>query len=87
MPLTGGFNRTPVDVALYAGLLGSAIYLLVSDGETVAGTVAGRLDPAAIAVLFGFWGLLGLRDKVSFLAPRPEVYGFLLLVSLSRLGT
>ena len=81
VPLTGGFNRTPVDVALYAGLLGSAIYLLVSDGETVAGTVAGRLDPAAIAVLFGFWGLLGLRDKVSFLAPRPEVYGFLLLVS------
>jgi hypothetical protein len=82
VPFTGGFNRTPVDVALYAGLLGSAIYLLISDGEAVAGTVAGRLDPAAIAVLFGFWGLLGLRDKVSFLAPRPEVYGFLLLVSL-----
>ena len=26
--------------------------------------------------------LLGLRDKVSFLAARPEIYGFLLLVSL-----
>ena len=29
-----------------------------------------------------FWALLGLRDKVSFLAARPEVYGFLMLVSL-----
>jgi hypothetical protein len=82
VPFTGGFRRTPIDVALYAGLLGSAIYLLVSDGDAVAGTAAGRLDTTAIAVLFAFWGVLGLRDKVSFLAPRPEVYGFLLLVSL-----
>jgi hypothetical protein len=33
-------------------------------------------------VLLGLLCLLGLRDKVSFLAARPEIYGFLLLVSL-----
>src|SRR5205085_12319245 len=57
-------------------------YLLVSSGQAVAGASAGRLAPAGIAVLLTLWGLLGLRDKVSFLAGRPEVYGFLLLVSL-----
>jgi hypothetical protein len=82
IPLTGGFRRTPFDVALYAGMLASAVYLLLSDGEAVAGSAAGQLDPVAIGVLFGFWGLLGLRDKITFLAARPEVYGFLLLVSL-----
>jgi hypothetical protein len=44
--------------------------------------MAGRLDPPAIAVLLGFLGLLGLRDKVSFLGARPEVYGLLLIVFL-----
>jgi hypothetical protein len=70
-----------VDVALYAGVIGSAVYLLFSDGEG-AGGGAGRLDPSAIAVLLGLLALLGLRDKVSFLAARPEVYGFLLVVFL-----
>jgi hypothetical protein len=82
VPLTSGYRRTPFDVALYAGFLASAIYLLVSNGADVGGVAGGRLEPWAIAVLFGFWALLGLRDKVSFLAPRPEVYGFVLLVSL-----
>src|SRR5205085_8567334 len=57
-------------------------YLLVSSGQAVAGASAGRLAPAGIAVLLTLWGLLGLLDKVSFLAGRPEVYGFLLVVSL-----
>lgn len=82
VPGTRGSRRTLVDVALYAGVLASAAFLLLSDGEAAAGTVAGRLDPAKIGVLLGFWALLGLRDKVSFLAARPEVYGFLLAVSL-----
>jgi hypothetical protein len=79
---TRGYRRTPFDVALYAGCLATAVYLLVSNGADVGGVAGGRLEPWAIGVLFGFWGLLGLRDKVTFLAPRPEVYGFLLLVSL-----
>ena len=81
VPLTRGTTRTPLDVALYAGVLASAVFLLASDGTGAAGA-AGRLDPAAIAVLLGFLGLLGLRDKVSFLGARPEVYGLLLIVFL-----
>jgi hypothetical protein len=78
VPLTRGYRRTLADVALYAGLLGWGVFLLVSNGEDAAS----RLDPVAIAPLLGFWALLGLRDKVSFLAARPEIYGFLLIVSL-----
>jgi len=82
VPLTRGTRRTLLDVALYAGVLVAGVYLLISNGEPVAGTAAGRLDPVALAVLLAVWAALGLRDKVSFLAARPEVYGFLLLVSL-----
>ncbi|MFL5896375.1 MAG: DUF3556 domain-containing protein [Thermoleophilaceae bacterium] len=82
LPLTTGYRRTLVDVALYLGVLASGIYLLVSNGQEVAATSALRLDRAPIAVLLGFWALLGLRDKVSFLAARPEIYGFFLVVSL-----
>jgi hypothetical protein len=82
VPLTRGYRRTLIDVGLYAGVLATGLYLLISNGEPMAGTAAGRLHPEAIAVLLGLWALLGLRDKVSFLAARPEVYGFLLTVSL-----
>jgi hypothetical protein len=78
VPLTRGSRRTAADVALYAAVLAAGAYLLVADGDP-AGV---RLDPVAIAVLLGLLCLLGLRDKVPFLAARPEVYGFLLLVSL-----
>ena len=82
VPLTAGTRRTVLDVALYAGVIAAALYLLLSDGEAVPGLAAGRLDPTAIVVLLCLWALLGLRDKVPFLAGRPEIYGFLLLVSL-----
>lgn len=82
VPFTAGNTRTLVDVGLYAGVLAAALYLLLGDGEEAAGTAAGRLDPAAIGVLLGLWAALGLRDKVSFLAGRPEIYGFLLIVFL-----
>jgi len=82
VPLTGGTRRTPIDVALYAAVLGMLIYLLVSNGEAVAGTAAGRLDPVAIGIALGLLVLLGLRDKISFLSARPEVYGFMLVVAL-----
>jgi hypothetical protein len=86
VPLTRGSTRTVLDVALYAGVLASAGFLLLSDGDAVAGTAAGRLDPAAIAVLLGFLLLLGLRDKVSALCARPELYGLLLVVFLFPIG-
>src|SRR3954454_2686671 len=75
VPLTKGSTRTPLEVVLYAGVLASAVYLLVSDPGL-------RLEPGAIAVLLGLLVLLGLRDKVAFLAARPEVYGPLLVVFL-----
>jgi hypothetical protein len=82
VPLTGGTRREPIDVAMYAGVLVLLVYLLTSDGTAVFGTVAGRLDQTWIAALLGLLVLLGLRDKVTFLSARPEVYGFMLLVSL-----
>lgn len=82
VPLTAGSTRTPLDVALYAAVLAATAFLLVSDGEAVAGTAAGRLDPVAVGVLLALLALLGLRDKVSFLAARPEVYGPMLIIFL-----
>jgi len=82
VPLTNGTSRTVFDVALYVGVLVSGFFLLLGDGQEVAGLAAGRLDPAEIAVLLGLLGVLGLRDKVSFLGARVEVYGFLLVVFL-----
>ena len=82
MPLTAGTRRTPLDVLLYAGVLGSAIFLLAANGDHIAGTAAGRLPQAGIAVLLGFLVLLGLRDKVSFLGARPEIYATMLAVGL-----
>ncbi len=78
VPLTRGFRRTWLDVALYAAVLALGLYLVFSNGDPEGV----RLDPPAIGVLLGLIVLLGLRDKVPFLASRPEVYGFVLLVSL-----
>jgi hypothetical protein len=74
VPLTAGTRRTFVDVALYAGVLASAVALLLDNGPL--------LDTTTIAVLLGLLVALGLRDKVPFLAARPEVYGFMLVVCL-----
>jgi hypothetical protein len=82
VPFTKGTTRTIVDVALYAGVLGTAVFLLVASGVGSSAGSAGKLPPAGIAVLFGFLGLLGLRDKVSFLGARPEIYCTILAVGL-----
>jgi hypothetical protein len=82
VPFTAGSTRTLLDVGLYAGVLISGFYLLLSEGEAVAGLAGGRLEPLEIAIVLAFLGVLGLRDKVSFLGARVEVYGFLLIVFL-----
>ena len=82
VPFTRGHRRTLGDVALYAAVLAAGIYLIVSSGELIHAGGPRRLDPVPIAVLLGLWALLGLRDKVAFLAGRPEIYGFFLTVSL-----
>jgi hypothetical protein len=78
VPGTRGTTRTWLDVALYVGLIGTALYLLLMGGE---GTPA-RLDPVAVGVLLAFLGALGLRDKVPFLAARAEIYGTLAIIFL-----
>ena len=82
VPFTRGSRRTPLDAVLYAGVIASGIFLLAASGVDGAGASAGTLPPAGIAVLFGFLALLGLRDKVSFLGARPEIYGTMLAVGL-----
>jgi hypothetical protein len=81
-PLTRGDTRTLLDAALYAGVVGTALVLLLSDGVDAAAGAAGRLDPVAVGVLLAFLGLLGLRDKVPFLAARAEIYGNLMILFL-----
>jgi Transmembrane protein of unknown function (DUF3556) len=89
VPGTRGTTRTRLDVALYIGLVGAALYLLVSPGVDGSAPWAGgevsRLDPIAVGVLLAFLGALGLRDKVPFLAARAEIYGTLAIVFLFSL--
>src|SRR3954447_18069429 len=80
IPFTRGDRRTTVDVALYAGFIAVAVYLLQSDPN------AGRMDRGTIVLLLLVWAALGLRDKVPLLAARPEIYGFFLIVSLFDVG-
>jgi hypothetical protein len=82
VPLTAGTRRTLLDVALYAGLIAAALNLLLSGGIDAAAGGAGRLDPVAVGVLLALLALLGLRDKVPFLAARAEIYGTLALIFL-----
>lgn len=82
VPLTRGTRRTGFDVALYAGLLVAALNVLLADGIDATATSAGRVHPIAVAILLAFLVLLGLRDKVPFLAARAEIYGNLAIIFL-----
>jgi Transmembrane protein of unknown function (DUF3556) len=82
VPLTAGSSRTLVDNALYAGVVAAGMFLLFASGTDAAGAEAGRLPIAGIVVLLALLGLLGLRDKVSFLGARPEIYVPVLVISL-----
>ena len=86
VPLTRGTTRTVLDVCLYAGLLAAAVYLLIANTSQDSSATAGRLDPTAVGVLLVLGILLGLRDKVPFLAARAEVYGNLMIIFLFPLS-
>ncbi len=64
VPGTAGTTRTIVDVALYAGVLATAVRALLADELT-----RGYLWPILVVAV-----LLGLRDKTAFLAFRSEHY-------------
>src|SRR5690349_21692595 len=77
IPLTKGDTRTPVDVVLYAALLVVLLVALFSDGTgpvAALGTTVGVLPMWQIWAVLGLLAVLGLRDKVIFLAARGEVY-------------
>lgn len=82
VPFTAGSRRTVVDVALYALVLASAIYLLVQPGElSVEGAEGvGLLAPLNALPLIISVALLGLRDKTIFLAARGEQFWLSLFI-------
>lgn len=85
VPLTRGTRRGPVDVALYALLLALLVWALVSDGTgpiPELHTTVGVLPAWQIALILAVLVVLGLRDKVIFLAARGEVYGSLAVAFL-----
>lgn len=77
VPLTKGTTRTPADALLYAALLVTLLVALFSDGTgpiPALGTMVGVLPMWQIWTILGLLAVLGLRDKVIFLAARGEVY-------------
>ncbi|OBH49279.1 DUF3556 domain-containing protein [Mycobacterium sp. E2479] len=85
IPLTGGDRRVMFDVVLYGALLGSAVFALLSDGAgSIAGlgTSIGMIPPERIVAVLVVLAVIGLRDKVIFLATRGEVYGSLTVTFL-----
>ena len=77
VPLTKGTTRTPFDAALYGALVVMLVIALFSDGTgpvPALGTTVGVLPIWQIWTILGLLAVLGLRDKVIFLAARGEVY-------------
>ncbi|TVR32979.1 MAG: DUF3556 domain-containing protein [Nitriliruptor sp.] len=81
VPGTKGDNRRPIDVMLYVAMLLVLLLGLVSPGEqTAAAYSEPGLVPAWPFITYVVLQLLlGLRDKVTFLASRPEQYSVALL--------
>ncbi|MFY2861304.1 DUF3556 domain-containing protein [Mycobacterium sp. THU-M104] len=85
VPGTRGTKRTPLDVALYGLLLVVTLGALLSDGTGPVpelGTTVGLLPTWEIVLILLLLGVLGLRDKVIFLAARGEVYASLAVTFL-----
>jgi len=77
VPFTKGDNRTSVDALLYGALLVLLVVAIFSDGTGPAPalrTTVGVLPAWQIWAVLGVLAVLGLRDKVIFLAARGEVY-------------
>ena len=77
IPLTKGDSRTPFDALLYGALLVLLVIAIFSDGTgpmPALGTTVGVLPAWQIWAVLGVLAVLGLRDKVIFLAARGEVY-------------
>jgi hypothetical protein len=85
IPLTKGTTRRPMDVLLYAALVVMLVVALFSDGTgpiPALDTTVGVLPLWQIWTILGLLAVLGLRDKVIFLAARGEVYASLTVTFL-----
>jgi hypothetical protein len=81
VPFTDGDSRTLLDVALYAGFLGSMLLAIVLPGvpsasleRVLPANESGLVSPALMIAPIVLLVLLGLRDKIVFLAARSEQY-------------
>ena len=79
VPGTGGDTRTVVDVLLLLAVFASLIYAMALDGVPVPNLPAGTppqelVPPGALIPILVLMVLMGLRDKVIFLAGRSEQY-------------
>ena len=80
VPFTKGDARTRLDVALYAALIASLIVALALPGAADAsvthaiGPNKGLVSPASLIAVIVLLIVVGLRDKVLFIAARSEQY-------------
>jgi hypothetical protein len=80
VPFTSGDERTAGDVLLYVALVASVVVALVLPGVQDASATAaigankGLVATAAIVPIIALLVVLGLRDKVLFIAARGEQY-------------
>ncbi|HTX45984.1 MAG TPA: DUF3556 domain-containing protein, partial [Solirubrobacteraceae bacterium] len=80
VPFTKGDERTPLDVLLYVGLLAALVVSLALPGVQAHGigralaANKGLVAPTAIVAVMVLLVILGLRDKVLFIAARSEQY-------------
>ncbi len=77
VPFTKGDHRTAFDVGLYYGLLAILVFLLIGPGVQTAAlpdSEAGLLPQWALLTYVAGIVVMGLRDKVIFLAARSEQY-------------
>jgi hypothetical protein len=77
VPFTAGDSRTTFDVALYGAILANLVLLLLLPGRASAALPEGSAGLMMSTPLLSYVGLLsvmGLRDKVVFLASRAEQY-------------
>src|SRR3954470_8525580 len=70
VPFTAGDRRTRLDVALYAALIVSLVVALALPGTADASVTL--VPPAALYPVIALLIVLGLRDKVLFIAARGE---------------
>ncbi|NGP08243.1 DUF3556 domain-containing protein [Rhodococcus sp. 14C212] len=77
VPFTKGDHRTTFDTGLYFALLATLAFLLLGPGVTTGalpGSDVGLLPQWALLTYVGLIIVMGLRDRVVFLAARSEQY-------------